>query len=100
MQESVRGLSVEHALNGILRLTTLTNAIGRLEFQKVPHLLQCRLERQLKGSAAWPWTDETQLMLQLAIDYLQIGPAQYLLAPQHGHGVMAHATLVRRHIGL
>ena len=32
--------------------------------------------------------------------HLQIGPAQHLFAPQHGHSVMTHAALVGRHIGL
>jgi hypothetical protein len=55
--------------------------IGVLEFQKLLHLLQCLVQRQLKGTAARPRSGEAQLVLQPAIDHLQIGPAQYLLAP-------------------
>ena len=71
-----------------------------LEFQKLLHLLQCVVQRPLKGAAAWPQTGEAQLVLQPSIDHLQICPAQHLLAPQHGHRVMAHAALVGWHIGL
>ena len=52
-----------------------------LQLQKLLHLLQCLVQRPLKGSAAWPRASEAQLVLQLAIGYLQIGPAQHLLAP-------------------
>ena len=44
-------------------------------------MLQCLVERQLKYAAAWPRAGEAQLVLQPAIDHLQIGPAQHLLAP-------------------
>jgi hypothetical protein len=58
-----------------------TKAPGVLEFQKLLHLLQCLVQRQLKGTATWPRAGEAQLVLQPAIDHLQVGPAQYLLAP-------------------
>ena len=54
---------------------------GVLEFQKLLHPVQCLVQRQMKGAAAWPRADKAQLVLQPAIDHLQIGPAQYLLAP-------------------
>jgi hypothetical protein len=58
-----------------------TKAAGVLEFQKLLHLLQCLVQRQLKGAASWPRAGEAQFVLQPAIDHLQIGPAQHLLAP-------------------
>ena len=71
----------KHTLDGILRVSTSTKGGGVLEFQKLLHLVQCLVQRQMKGAAAWPRAGEAQLVLQPAIDHLQIGPAQYLLAP-------------------
>ena len=50
-------------------------------FQKLLHLIQCLVQRQVKGAAAWTRAREAQLVLQPAIDHLQIGPAQHLIAP-------------------
>jgi hypothetical protein len=52
-----------------------------LEFQKLLHLMQCLVQRQFKAAAAWPRAGEAQLVLQLAVDHLEIRPAQHLLAP-------------------
>ena len=65
----------------MLRVLDTDDSVGVLDFQKLPHLLQCLVQRPLKGTAAWPRAGEAQLVLQLAIGYLQIGPAQHLLAP-------------------
>ena len=43
---------------------------AHLEFQKLLHLLQCLVQRQMKGAAAWPWTGKAELVLQPAIDHL------------------------------
>src|SRR5579862_1855280 len=79
---------------------TPTTAAGALDFQKLPHVLQCLVQSPLKGTAAWPRADEAQLVLQPSIGYLQIGPAQHVLAPKHRHRIMAHAALVGRNIRL
>ena len=54
---------------------------GVLDIQKRLHLLQCFIQRYLKGSLAWPRGSEAQFMLQPPIDYFQIGPTQHLLTP-------------------
>ena len=56
-------------------------AVGVLEFQKFLHLLQGVVQSYLKGSVARPQAGEAQFVFQPAIDYLQIGPAEHLLAP-------------------
>jgi len=63
------------------RVSCIDENLWGLEFQKLLDLLQCLVERQLKGAATWTRAGETQLVLQPAIDDLQIGPAQYVLAP-------------------
>lgn len=55
--------------------------MGVLQSQKMLHLLQCLVQRQLKGAAARPRANEAQFVLKAAMDHLQIGPTQYLLAP-------------------
>ena len=76
------GNIVPRALTTVLAKHSIHQGLGLLSrIQKKLHLLQCFIKRYLKGSVAWPQANEAQLMLQPAIDYFQIGPAQHLLAP-------------------
>jgi len=52
-----------------------------LEFQKLLNPLQSLVQRHLKGPASRTRAREAEHMLQPAIDHLQIGPAEDLLAP-------------------
>jgi hypothetical protein len=45
---------------------------GLLELQQFLHPAQCLVQRQIEGAAAWPLADAAQLVLQPAIDHLQI----------------------------
>jgi hypothetical protein len=62
-------------------LASESSGSSGLKFQKRLHPVQGVVQRQSKGAAAWPRAGEAQRVLQPASDYLQIGPAEHLLAP-------------------